>query len=91
MNLFQNQSDASAPLIYALQTPEAICKTGSSQCMQGAAAPPPPPQLKQYGQFSHISTCITLRTSHNWSTTVTGYIRCFSTYFLHRFYAINVT
>ena len=38
-NLFQNQSDASAPLIYALQTPEAIFKTGSSQCMQGAAAP----------------------------------------------------
>lgn len=37
-DLFQNQSDASAPLIYALQTPEAIFKTGSSQCMQGAAA-----------------------------------------------------
>lgn len=50
-----------------------------------------PPQVEQYGQFSHISTCITLCTSHNWSTTVTGYIRCFSTYFLHRFYAINVT
>lgn len=39
-NLFQNQSDASAPLINALQTPEAIFKTGSSQCMQGAPAPP---------------------------------------------------
>lgn len=38
-NLFQKQSGASAPLIYALQTPEAIFKTGSSQCMQGAAAP----------------------------------------------------
>lgn len=49
------------------------------------------PQVEQYGQFSHISTCITLCTSHNWSTTVTGYIRCFSTYFLHKFYAINVT
>ena len=38
-NLFQNQSNASAPPIYALQTPEAIFKTGFSQCMQGATAP----------------------------------------------------
>lgn len=58
---------------------------------RGFSPSPLPPQVEQYGQFSHISTCITLCTSHNWSTTVTGYIRCFSTYFLHRFYAINVT
>lgn len=38
-NLFQNQSNASAPPIYALQTPEAMFKTGFSQCMQGATAP----------------------------------------------------
>lgn len=38
-NLFQNQSNASAPPVYALQTPEAIFKTGFSQCMQGATAP----------------------------------------------------
>lgn len=38
-NLFQNQSNASAPPIYALQTPEAIFKTGFSQCMQGATVP----------------------------------------------------
>lgn len=58
---------------------------------RGRSPASPPPQVEQYGQISHISTCITLCTSHNWSTTVTGYIRCFSTYFLHRFYAINVT
>lgn len=41
--------------------------------------------------FTHTSTCIILCTSHNWSMTVTSCIRCFSIYFLHRFYAINVT
>lgn len=65
-----------------------ICLTNSRGHMQnrvfsvyarGCSPSSPPSQLKQYGQFSHISTCITLRTSHNWSTTVTGYIRCFST------------
>lgn len=50
-----------------------------------------PPQVRQYGQFSHISTCIIFCTSHNWSMTVTSCIRCFSIYFLHRFYVINGT
>lgn len=75
---------------YKLQRP--FSKQGFlSVCKGLLPSPLPSPGLKQYGQFSHISTCITLCTSHNWSITVTGYIRCFSTYFLHKFYAINVT
>lgn len=38
-SLFQNQLVTSAPLIYALQTSEAIFKTGFYQCMQGGATP----------------------------------------------------
>lgn len=77
-SLFQNQLVTSAPLIYALQTSEAIFKTGFiSVYARGCNPSSLPPQVKQYGQFSHISTCITLCTSHNWSMTVTGYIRCF--------------
>lgn len=91
-SLFQNQLDTSAPLLYALQTSEAIFKTGFlSVYARGCNPSSLPPQVKQYGQFSHISTCILLCTSHNWSMTVTSCIRCFSIYFLHRFYAINVT
>lgn len=91
-SLFQNQWDTSAPLLYALQTSEAIFKTGFlSAYARGYNPSSLPPQVRQYGQFSHISTCIILCTSHNWSMTVTSCIRCFSIYFLHRFYAINVT
>lgn len=91
-SLFQNQWDTSAPLLYALQTSEAIFKTGFlSVYARGCNPSSLPPQVRQYGQFSHISTCIILCTSHNWSMTVTSCIRCFSIYFLHRFYAINVT
>ena len=91
-NLFQNQSKCKCT--------SNLCLTNSrghfqnrvfSVYARGYCPSPLPPQVEQYGQFSHISTCITLCTSHNWSTTVTGYIRCFSTYFLHKFYAINVT
>lgn len=74
---------------YKLQRP--YSKQGFlSVYARGCNPSSPPPQVKPYGQFSHISTCIILCTSHNWSMTVTSCIRCFSIYFLHRFYAINV-
>lgn len=91
-SLFQNQWATSAPLLsmpYKLQRP--YSKQGLSVYARGCNPSPLPPQIRQYGQFSHISTCIIFCTSHNWSMTVTSCIRCFSIYFLHRFYVINGT
>lgn len=76
-----NKLDTGAYIVYfALQAPNSILEQGFFSVY--ASGGPLPPFSSSLGQtewrvFTHTSTCKILCTSHNWSMTVTGYIRCF--------------